>query len=84
MISAMDGSLPKKPCKTCKNKFHAGCLYKVRPLHLHSLLFYSNSILAVVQFEPLVQLPVVPLRDHPITTLYTPYQQECTLIDCHK
>jgi E3 ubiquitin-protein ligase listerin len=29
MISAMDGSLPKKPCRTCKNKFHAGCLYKV-------------------------------------------------------
>ncbi|EKM56485.1 uncharacterized protein PHACADRAFT_92839 [Phanerochaete carnosa HHB-10118-sp] len=28
MISAMDGSLPKKPCKTCKNKFHSGCLYK--------------------------------------------------------
>ncbi|KAI0075975.1 hypothetical protein K474DRAFT_1645833 [Panus rudis PR-1116 ss-1] len=28
VISAMDGSLPKKPCKTCKNKFHAGCLYK--------------------------------------------------------
>ncbi|KXN85569.1 E3 ubiquitin-protein ligase listerin [Leucoagaricus sp. SymC.cos] len=28
IISVMDGSLPKKPCKTCKNKFHAGCLYK--------------------------------------------------------
>ncbi|CAL1708694.1 unnamed protein product [Somion occarium] len=28
VISAMDGSLPKKPCKTCKNRFHAGCLYK--------------------------------------------------------
>ncbi|GJE86513.1 hypothetical protein PsYK624_025930 [Phanerochaete sordida] len=28
MISAMDGTLPKKPCKTCKNKFHSGCLYK--------------------------------------------------------
>ncbi|EMD34704.1 hypothetical protein CERSUDRAFT_116892 [Gelatoporia subvermispora B] len=28
IISAMDGSLPKKPCKTCKNRFHAGCLYK--------------------------------------------------------
>ncbi|KAF9818038.1 hypothetical protein IEO21_02999 [Rhodonia placenta] len=27
-ISAMDGSLPRKPCKTCKNRFHAGCLYK--------------------------------------------------------
>ncbi|KAH8102265.1 hypothetical protein BXZ70DRAFT_63905 [Cristinia sonorae] len=28
MISATDSSLPKKPCKTCKNRFHAGCLYK--------------------------------------------------------
>ncbi|TFK64592.1 hypothetical protein BDN72DRAFT_260036 [Pluteus cervinus] len=28
IISTMDGSLPKKPCKTCKNRFHAGCLFK--------------------------------------------------------
>lgn len=29
IISPLDGSLPKKPCKTCRNRFHAGCLYKV-------------------------------------------------------
>ncbi|KAH7921570.1 hypothetical protein BV22DRAFT_1096259 [Leucogyrophana mollusca] len=28
IISVMDGSLPQKPCKTCRNRFHAGCLYK--------------------------------------------------------
>ncbi|GLB39355.1 putative ring finger [Lyophyllum shimeji] len=28
IISVMDGSLPRKPCRTCKNRFHAGCLYK--------------------------------------------------------
>ncbi|KAJ7746502.1 hypothetical protein DFH07DRAFT_591586 [Mycena maculata] len=28
IISVMDGSLPRKPCKTCKNRFHSGCLYK--------------------------------------------------------
>ena len=28
IISPMDRSLPTKPCKTCKNKFHAGCLFK--------------------------------------------------------
>ncbi|PPQ64462.1 hypothetical protein CVT24_008472 [Panaeolus cyanescens] len=28
VISVTDGSLPKKPCKTCKNRFHAACLYK--------------------------------------------------------
>ncbi|KAK7059773.1 delta-9 fatty acid desaturase protein [Favolaschia claudopus] len=28
IISVLDGSLPKKPCKTCKNRFHSSCLYK--------------------------------------------------------
>ncbi|KAI0747035.1 hypothetical protein C8Q80DRAFT_1178930 [Daedaleopsis nitida] len=28
VVNATDGSLPKKPCKTCKNRFHAACLYK--------------------------------------------------------
>ncbi|KAG1741443.1 uncharacterized protein EDB91DRAFT_1130453 [Suillus paluster] len=28
IISVMDSSLPRKPCKTCKNPFHASCLYK--------------------------------------------------------
>ncbi|CAO1621228.1 unnamed protein product [Parajaminaea phylloscopi] len=28
IISPEDRSLPTKPCKTCKNKFHATCLYK--------------------------------------------------------
>ncbi|KAF7338785.1 Delta-9 fatty acid desaturase protein [Mycena sanguinolenta] len=28
IISVMDGTLPKKPCRTCKNRFHSGCLYK--------------------------------------------------------
>ncbi|KAF7323573.1 Delta-9 fatty acid desaturase protein [Mycena kentingensis (nom. inval.)] len=32
IISVMDGTLPKKPCKTCKNRFHSGCLYKYEPL----------------------------------------------------
>ncbi|GAA5859119.1 hypothetical protein JCM1840_003760 [Sporobolomyces johnsonii] len=27
-VSAVDRSLPSKACKTCSNKFHAGCLYK--------------------------------------------------------
>ncbi|KAJ6469367.1 hypothetical protein C8R45DRAFT_837446 [Mycena sanguinolenta] len=28
IISVMDGALPTKPCRTCKNRFHSGCLYK--------------------------------------------------------
>ncbi|GAA5947534.1 hypothetical protein JCM3765_001719 [Sporobolomyces pararoseus] len=27
-VSTVDRSLPSKSCKTCENKFHAGCLYK--------------------------------------------------------
>lgn len=28
IVSPTDHSLPTKPCKTCKKKFHASCLYK--------------------------------------------------------
>ncbi|KAI0646534.1 hypothetical protein C8Q79DRAFT_910042 [Trametes meyenii] len=28
VVNATDGSLPRKPCKTCQNRFHAACLYK--------------------------------------------------------
>ncbi|KAF9447824.1 hypothetical protein P691DRAFT_670660 [Macrolepiota fuliginosa MF-IS2] len=28
IISVTDGSLPSIPCKTCRNKYHAGCLYQ--------------------------------------------------------
>ncbi|KAJ2912917.1 hypothetical protein MD484_g7503, partial [Candolleomyces efflorescens] len=28
IISASDGTLPRKPCKTCRNRFHSGCLFK--------------------------------------------------------
>lgn len=28
IISVMDGTLPQRPCKTCKNRFHGTCLYK--------------------------------------------------------
>lgn len=30
IISMSEGTLPKKPCRTCKNRFHSSCLYKVR------------------------------------------------------
>lgn len=28
IISLSDSSLPTKPCRTCKNRFHASCLFK--------------------------------------------------------
>ncbi|KAL0957941.1 hypothetical protein HGRIS_000122 [Hohenbuehelia grisea] len=28
IISVVDGALPRKPCNTCKNRFHASCLFK--------------------------------------------------------
>jgi hypothetical protein len=35
LISATDGNLPNKPCQTCKNSFHASCLYEVRELSVY-------------------------------------------------
>ena len=37
ILHVVDRSLPTKPCKTCKNRFHSGCLYKVSKLS-HSFL----------------------------------------------
>ncbi|KZT00638.1 uncharacterized protein LAESUDRAFT_708574 [Laetiporus sulphureus 93-53] len=28
VICAIDGTVPRQPCKTCKNRFHSACLYK--------------------------------------------------------
>jgi hypothetical protein len=60
----MDGSLPKKPCKTCKNKFHAGCLYKV----IVKNSFESGAKLmfawiTVVPHQQFFQLSSMPNRD---------------------
>ncbi|KAF7348632.1 Delta-9 fatty acid desaturase protein [Mycena venus] len=38
IISVMDGTLPKKPCKTCKNRFHSGCLYKASASFFQKIL----------------------------------------------
>ena len=59
IISVMDGSLPKKPCKTCKNRFHAGCLYKVRlPFSYGMVDFNTHSL--VVPFESFVKVSFMP------------------------
>lgn len=50
----MDGSLPRKPCRTCKNRFHAGCLYKVRGAPV--LCFINSFFVSVVQHQPFFQL----------------------------
>ncbi|KAI5996508.1 hypothetical protein F5J12DRAFT_785457 [Pisolithus orientalis] len=44
IISVMDASLPQKPCRTCKNRFHASCLYKhliLQNLHAPIVLWSS-------------------------------------------
>ena len=66
VISAMDGSLPKKSCKTCKNKFHSGCLYKVSVSIYLEAAPLTGLVSAVVQLESLVQLPVVSIRDYSV------------------
>ena len=43
LISAIDGNLPNKPCQTCKNSFHASCLYEVRVLFCSLCLSRKQS-----------------------------------------
>jgi hypothetical protein len=59
IIEVTDGTLPKKPCRTCKNRFHASCLYKVGLEHVSEGCLLTT--LSVVQHEPFVKLPTVPL-----------------------
>ncbi|KAF8329398.1 uncharacterized protein EI90DRAFT_3125180 [Cantharellus anzutake] len=46
IISVMDRSLPTKPCKTCKNRFHASCLYKLvmPPMQVKYLLTRLSNL----------------------------------------
>ena len=60
LISAADGNLPNKPCQTCKNSFHASCLYEVRvyscllpPVSIQLMVVASHT---VVQEQSLVEL----------------------------
>ena len=59
VVNATDGSLPRKPCKTCKNRFHAACLYKVSLAAVSVYLSRVLISLTVVQLESLVELPAV-------------------------
>lgn len=63
IISVMDGNLPKKPCKTCKNRFHAVCLYKVQFISFAciSITQRANPSL-VVQFKPFLELSFMSIR----------------------
>lgn len=67
-VSTLDRTLPSKTCKTCSNRFHASCLYKVRsslslsfpPTVRASLTLVVPLALAVVHDEPWLDLPAVP------------------------
>jgi len=65
----MDGNLPNKPCQTCKNSFHASCLYEVRVFSARSVNPDDSQLMVVlsdpvVQKQPLVELPPVPLQHY--------------------
>ena len=67
VISVMDRSLPNKPCKTCKNRFHASCLYKVRRLSwVPPWIFvkFTWTPLLVVQHLPQFILPSLSIQYH--------------------
>lgn len=63
-VSTLDRTLPSKTCKTCSNRFHASCLYKVRqrsggapaPFLCADTL---DLALAVVHDQPWLDLPAV-------------------------
>ena len=69
LISAMDGNLPNKPCQTCKNSFHASCLYEVRVFFARPITSYGSQLMVilsgpVVQEQSLVELPPVPFQHY--------------------
>ena len=69
LISAMDGNLPNKPCQTCKNSFHASCLYEVRVFFARPIAPDGGQLTVVpmdpvVQEQPLVELPPVPFQHY--------------------
>jgi hypothetical protein len=61
IIHVVDRSLPSKPCKTCKNRFHAGCLYKVFWSLILKLLT-RLIVYSVVQYKPFFELPSLSFR----------------------
>ena len=59
IISVTDGSLPRKACKTCKNRFHASCLYKVCTIvtpndYASAQAYNSGSTQVILQVVPYV------------------------------
>jgi len=66
IISVTDLSLPTKPCRTCKNRFHSSCLYRVRfirSMHILTNICFSGSNRAV---HPPVHSVVPTYSDVPI------------------
>jgi hypothetical protein len=63
IISVSDGSLPEKPCKTCKNRFHASCLYKVRAI-TSSNGAWTHKVASVVQDKSFLKLSPLSLGNY--------------------
>lgn len=63
IIGVTDNTLPRKPCRTCKNRFHASCLYKVRSAFPKSAPTGLIVVKTVVQHQPLIQLSVMSFRN---------------------
>lgn len=50
IISVTDRTLPNKSCRTCNNKFHASCLFKVRGCPCMTRLDADSLITVVLDF----------------------------------
>lgn len=61
IVSVTDRSLPSKQCRTCKNKYHASCLYKVKHIFIvltpyadRALMFLDNCSGSAAPILPVV------------------------------
>lgn len=54
IISIQDRSIPTKQCRTCKNKFHSSCLYKVTLFCLDLILHIYSTNFSLVTVVPII------------------------------
>lgn len=59
VISVVDRTLPTKACRVCNNKFHPGCLYKVRHSFSVSRTRWLTQAITVVHDQSWIELSAV-------------------------
>lgn len=78
IISVSDGSLPRKSCKTCKNLFHASCLYKVCAIEIFNS-FNGDPTQHFASGLKQVILQPVPYVDRRFCSMLVEVELDCYL-----